>query len=198
MGKKQPTIRKRDPIDNVNANEKTFCLAIVANGGNQREAAKIAYSCRSNDIADRVGNKIMRRPRVITYLNKIRESMGLDINGLSEQAKKVLDELALLSFSDPANYVDALQLPADVCEAIKAMGPERRAISEIEITKRSFGSEENPVFQIDTKFKFHSKTQALTLLGKHHKLYVDIMQHRSGPNCPGVYELPDNGMKEKA
>lgn len=196
--RKKTAPHKRDPIDNINACEKTFCLALVANGGNQREAAKIAYSCSTDDIADRVGNKVMRRPRVITYLDKIRESMGLDINGLSEQAKKVLDELALLSFSDPANYVDALQLPADVCEAIKAMGPERRAISEIEITKRSFGSEDNPVFQVDTKFKFHSKTQALTLLGKHHKLYVDIMQHRNGPTCPGVYELPDNGMKDKA
>jgi hydrogenase maturation factor HypE len=198
MGKKQPTIRKRDPIDNVNANEKAFCLAYLANGGKQRDAAKVAYTCKNDVCADEIGNRTMARPRVVAFLNKMRESMGLDINGLSEQARKVIDELSLLSFSDPANYVDALQLPKEVCESIKDMGPERRAISEIEITTRRMGSEESPIIQQETKFKFHSKVTALTLLGKHHKLYVELIKHQVEKNCPDVYELPDNGMKEKA
>lgn len=189
---------KRDPIDDVNPNEKAFCLAFLANGGRQRDAAKVAYVCKNDILADDIGNRTMKRPRVLVYLNKMREAMGLDINGLSEQAKKVIDELALLSFSDPANYVDALQLPSEVCTAIKEMGPERRAISEIEITTRRMGSEESPIIQQESKFKFHSKVTALTLLGKHHKLYVDLMQHKLDPTSPGIYELPDNGMRDKA
>jgi hypothetical protein len=199
MAKKKAAKKlKRDPIDDVNPNEKAFCLAYLANGGNQRDASKISYSCKSDKIADRVGNQVMKRPRVLIFLNKMRESMGLDIDGLSKQAKQVVDELALLSFSDPANYVDALKLPSEVCTSIKEMGPERRAISEIRITTRKMGSEDSPIFQQECEFKFHSKVTALTLLGKHHKLYVDLMQHKLDPTSPGIYELPDNGMRDKA
>lgn len=189
MGKEKP--RKKDPVDGITQAERIFCYNFLITGS-QRESARVAWGCKTDTLADLFGHRAMKKHRVIEYLAGLRESSQGSPQEVCQQAKDTIKELALICFSDPKNYVDALGLPDQIKEKIKAMGPESRAISEIEVEET--GTE---VKTTKVKFKFHSKMAALNLLGKHHKLYTDLLEHTGNIVAPVIYQLPDNGMGPK-
>jgi hypothetical protein len=187
---------KRDPADGLTVSERNFCYAYLLSG-DQRKSAKLSFKCKTNKYADQKGWEILKRPQVTQFIAKCRQEMMGGTAAVNEQGRKIIAELALLCFSDPRNYVDALDLPDETKKAIKKLGPEAKAISEIEVEERTVGEGKEVQKVRKVRFRFHSKVTALQLLGKHHRLYSEDAAKLVNPVGPGVYELPDNGMGPK-
>jgi hypothetical protein len=187
---------KRDPADGLTTSERNFCYAYLLSG-DQRKSAKLSFKCKTNTYADQRGWQVLRRPQVTQFIAKCRAEMMGGTAAVNEQGRKIIAELAILCFSDPRNYVDALDLPDETKKAIKKLGPEAKAISEIEVEERTVGEGKEAQKVRKVRFRFHSKVTALQLLGKHHKLYSEQNIPSDNHVSPGVYQLPDNGMGPK-
>ena len=89
-------------------------------------------------------------------------------------------------------------LPAKLTESIRGMGAASKAISEIEYEEVKIPDTE--AIKVWGKIKFHNKTQALRMLGEHHKLYTQLVDHTGEIKSPvdQGYKLPDNGMSNEA
>lgn len=183
---------KRDPTDGLNHNERIFCYQFLLTG-KQGEAAKVAWSCKRKKDADLKGWAVMKRPRVINFIAQLRkESLG-SRESVLEESKKVIAENKILAYSDPKDYVDVLNFPADVQEKIKNMGPASRAMSKIKLRI----TENEGIKTTDVEVEFHSKPAALNALAKCYQLYEDMSHHGEDIIAPIIYQLPDNGMGAK-
>lgn len=153
--------------------------------GKSRLTKNSAYTCAS---------KIIKKPAVKAYLKKLMKQTHGSDQRICTQAKRVIEELDILSFSDPNDYWEEVKGDDGNIELkmkpLGKMGKAARAIESIKITSDKIGK---MVIKTKTEVKFHSKIEALKKLGEHHKLYTQMVQH-SGVvgHGPQIY-LPDNG-----
>lgn len=165
--------------------------------GDKRGSAKQAWKCANDKIADNKAATTLNKPRVKRYLAKLAEDSQGSVATVAEQAKRVIDELAEISFFDIGKNVDALCLPDSLKVSIKNMGGASRAISKIEYEATQIP--ETEIKFIKAKIEFHNKLPALRMLGEHHQLYTQLVKHSGEITSPvdQGYKLPDNGMSRE-
>jgi hypothetical protein len=165
--------------------ETTAWQNALKTSGRPKLPIKSAYSCAA---------RASQKPAVKAYLKKLLDAKHGSAEKVCAQAKMVIDELDMICQVDPRDYFEEVQKENDVTvlrmKSLMKIGKPARAIEAIEITDKKIGE---MILETNTKIKFHSKLKALELLGKHHKLYTDLVQHSGNVGQgPQIY-LPDNG-----
>lgn len=121
--------------------------------------------------ATQAAHRVLKRGDVQAYLQeRIKQASDKRV----AKAERVLEELTRLGIQDPAAAFDPttgeLLNPKDMPEDI------RRAISgfEVIVTRDNESGETTTRYKV----KFWPKDRGLELLGKHHKLFTDVVEHK--------------------
>jgi phage terminase small subunit len=144
---------------------------------NATRAAKSAgYSEKGADVT---GSKLLVNPKVAEAIEK---KQGKRLEKLEITAEKVLQELALLGFSNMQDYVNCGDgaIRIDLSKLTREQFAAVQEVTVEEFTERTGESEDGkPLFENvkRTKFKLTDKRGALVDLGRHLKLFTDKVEH---------------------
>lgn len=142
----------------LNQNELAFCYEYIANSFNGTKAAIAAgYSEKG---ANARASELLARRKV---QDKIKELTEKYLKKIEFNGQKVLNEIALLSFSDMRKHMNADWS----MKTFDEMGEATRAIQSVEIIPQGEGKEDR------VKFKLYDKKGSLELLGKNLKLFQE-------------------------
>jgi phage terminase small subunit len=130
---------------------------------------RVKPTCRSDKTAATEGYKLLRRPEVMTELQRLREAQiaRADIN-----ATRVLEELRRIGLVDPIGFFHA----DGSMRALAEMTPEvRTAIASIEHAAVNLDPTDGKT-TYGRKLKMWDKLKALELLARHLGILKDIVQ----------------------
>ncbi|MFA5166808.1 MAG: terminase small subunit [Candidatus Paceibacterota bacterium] len=146
-----------------------FCHRYVLHS-NKTKAAEEAYKTLKGKSAEVKAARLLEKPEVLRYIL----SLQTEINGSKEEAidmaKKVLEELDIIGFSDIKDYYEP---ESNEGKYLSKIGKNTRAIESLEVTEDLLGG----VLQRKTmKIKLHSKIKGLEWRGKNLKLFTEMIQ----------------------
>lgn len=152
--------------------QKLFVAEYLANGLNATKAAISAGY--SEQTAYSIGQENLNKPEVMEALKK---KQAPRLAKLEITAERVLNELALLGFSNMQDYM-AFDGDGRLCEFdYSTMSREQTAaIQEITIDTNGGAGDGERKQVLRTKFKLAPKREALELLGKHLKLFTEKLE----------------------
>jgi phage terminase small subunit len=135
----------------LTAKQEAFKNAVLA-GKSGYEAVCIAgYSHKTRATADVIASRLCRHPEVAAAIEKGRQAAA---EAAKVKAQDVIDELECIAFSDILDLVDVCKGRQMTVKSLAKLPKNiRRTISEIIPTKDGL------------RIKFHSKLQALEMLG---------------------------------
>ncbi len=126
-----------------------------------QSAIRAGYSTRN---ADKIGSELLGKTRVAVAIQKALEAQS---KRTQITADRILKELALAAFLDPAGLFDAdgnllniHDMPEDIRRVIAGMDINQKTIDNVNICTTS-------------KIKISDKLKALELLGRHFKMWTD-------------------------
>lgn len=145
---------------------------------NGRQAYQKAYGKKAKpESADTAAWNLLSRPHVQEY---IRQKQEKKLQKIEIKAETVLGELLKIATSDIGqayNEDGSLKHVKDMPEEI------RKSVSGVESLEVYEGSGQDRVYIGDTKkLKLWDKTKALEMLGRHLKLYTDVVEHKGTIN----------------
>lgn len=144
--------------------QELFCKEYLIDLNATQAAIRAGYSVNT---AEKIGSENLRKPEVA---KKIQEAMNQRSQETEITAKRVLQEIAKMAFLDIGEAYDdkgKLLSPKDMPENI------RRAVAGIEVNEISVG---DVVIGETKKVKFHDKSKGLEMLGRHLKLFTDVLE----------------------
>ncbi len=155
----------------LSARQERFCREYIVDFNGSQAATRAGYSADPSTARSTAS-------RLLTYHNiqarlatlKAEQNKRLDFS-----ADRVLLELARIAFADQSqcfdeegNLLKFKQMPEDI----------RRALAGMEVFEEFEGAGRERVHVGNTKkVKSWDKVKALELLGKHHKLFTDKVEH---------------------
>lgn len=179
--------------------EKALAIYVANNCDKIEEAMKaVGYA---GAYARKVGYKLLKTKRAKEYLaNKIDTALQV----YNKKADDVLQEIALIAFSDPADMFVRSGPDGIAMKNILDMGPERRAIKKIKHTQRIVdiggtpdeNGEKPKLIENIYEYETWSKPDALKVLAQHHKIISDE-QNNNTVVLPLLY-LPNNKRDDEA
>lgn len=147
--------------------QELFCLEYLKDLNATAAYKRAGYTCKSDNVASVEAHKLLSNPNIA---EKIQTAMEKRSNKLEITAERVLTEIARLAFVDISQAYDEHggllplhEMPEDV----------RRAIAGIEVAEERVDGE--VVGQI-RKVKFWDKKGSLDQLGRHLKLFTDVLE----------------------
>ena len=149
----------------------------------------------STDSAYSEGARAANKIQCKRFMKRLLELKHGKPEEVAAQARMVVEELDLVCQIDPRDYFeetldDKGKVKSLKLNSLASVGKKSRAIQSVKITERKLFDD---VVDVTTEIRFHDKMKALELLGKHHKLYSDMVIH-GGAVATGVQiVLPDNG-----
>lgn len=147
---------------------------------NGRRAA-IAAGYKENSATVQASQLLTR----LNIKNRVAELKQEQFEALDISAKRVLSEIAKLSFSNMDDYV-VTEGDKKVLNMAGLTRDQMAAVCEItEDTTGGTGDGERKVV-VRTKFKLYDKTKNLELLGRHLKLFTDVIKHEGLESLAGV------------
>ena len=145
-----------------------------------------AYSC---------GARAANKQQCKRFTKRLLELKHGKPDEVAAQARMVIEELDMICQIDPRDFFDETLDDGGKIKSLKlnslaSIEKKSRAIQSVKITERKLLDD---VVDVTTEIRFHDKMKALDLLGKHHKLYSDMVIH-GGAVAAGIQiYLPDNG-----
>lgn len=190
------SIEKDDPESEVaTEREQRFCELLVLHGNRARAAYESGYgSCtRTSRYAAR---DLLKRPRVMAYLQLVRDEWKEEIGVTTE---RVLKELAAIGLADIRKLYKedgSLKLPNEWPDDIAA------AVSSIEIDEIFTRGRDRELIGYTKSVKLWNKIDALTAKAKHLNLFTEKPEDtgKGTPAETGVsvtLNIPDNGRSAK-
>jgi phage terminase small subunit len=160
----------------LNEKQKRFVKEYVIDLNGTQAAIRAGYSPRT---ANEQACALLAKPSVAEAVAKAQEKVS---NKLEITAERVLAELAKIGFVNSEDYLDQNKN----LDLKKATRDQMACISEIteDTTGGSGDGERRAVLR--TKVKFWDKTRGLEMLGRHLKLYTDIVRHEGLESLVGV------------
>lgn len=158
----------------LNPKQERFCLEYIVDLNATQAAIRSGYSVKS---AKAIGSEHLTKPDIQA---RIEELKGAREKRTEITADTVLQELLLLAkvdlsraYGDDGKLLPIKQIPEDV----------RRAIAGIEVFEEYEGHGKDKEYVGDTvKVKFWDKTRSLEMLGRHLKLFTDVIKHEGLEN----------------
>ncbi len=158
-----------------NDQHEQFCQGYIINL-NITKAAE--YAKYSEKTAAQQGSRLFKDVKIQARIAELQEKRAKRTEITQD---RVLKELAMIGFSDLANYININgdtgaiaaktfdEMPEGESRVIKAI-KENRAIKE------SADGEQTTVYD-KIEFVLHDKMRALELIGRHLKMFVDKLEH---------------------
>lgn len=148
-----------------------FVAEYLANGLNAKQAAISAgYSERSAEVE---GCRLLGNAKVAAELKR---KQGPRLKKLEITAERVLQELALMGFSNMLDYMAVNPEGGADIDLSKLTREQAAAIQEITVDMTGGSGDGERKLVPRMKFKLANKKDSLELLGKHLKLFVDRME----------------------
>ena len=141
--------------------QKLFVKGYLANGGNATKAAHEAGYALSH--AHNQGSLFLKKPEVRAA---IAEKLGKTFDRLDISVERTLLELARVAYGNAADLASFNDL-GDWTINLAELGDDQRALLK-SIKKTDHGQ---------TEVTTHDKMQAIQLLGKYLKMFVDVTEH---------------------
>lgn len=149
------------PAGGITAKERLFVEEFLVDLDATKAARRARYSARS---AYQLGHALKNKPAVAAAI----------VAGMAEQsartgntADRVIAELMRSAYADPADLLDAKgaylplhKMPIDI----------RRAVASIDVEHKSRSTR-------IVKIRLTDKTRSLELLGRHLKMFTDVVRH---------------------
>uniref|UniRef100_A0A6M3XBC9 Putative terminase n=2 Tax=viral metagenome TaxID=1070528 RepID=A0A6M3XBC9_9ZZZZ len=157
--------------DKLTPKQEMFCKEYLVDLNATQAAIRAGYSEKT---AASVGCENLIKPYIQECIQSLMKSR-VDRTEITQN--KVLMELAILAFSDLADYLDIIEDTGAIrAKSFKEMeGNKSRAIESIKedrAIKENANGDSVTVYD-KVSFKLHSKIRALELLGKHLGMFVD-------------------------
>jgi phage terminase small subunit len=156
--------------------EQAFVRAYSRHGNASRAVREAGYNVGSPNVARSIGHELVRKPHIKQHLEEQRE-LALQQSDISPG--RILREVALIAFANPANILCIEEQWNDPKDREKGGAPDRVVVSldislATEADLRAIGAikETDQGLQVT----FHSKLSALEMLGKYHKLWIDRVE----------------------
>ncbi len=147
--------------------QELFCLEYLKDLNATAAYKRAGYKCKSDKVANVEACRLLVNPSIA---EKIQLSMNKRSDKLEITAERVLQEIARLAYVDISRAYDVNggllplhDMPEDV----------RRAIASVEVTEERVDGE---VVGEIRKVKFWDKKGSLDLLGRHLKLFTDVLE----------------------
>ena len=137
-------------------------------------AYRSVYRKCSQRAAETGFTRLMKNPE---FASRVAELKGVAAEGAVLRAREVLEALSTLACSNMKDYVgeDDLVLPIPSLSRQQAA-----AVLECTVEYYTEGRGEDARQVKRVRFKLCDKLRALELLGKHHKLFTDKVEHEAG------------------
>ena len=160
--------------------QKMFCKEYLVDLNASQAALRAGYSKRNHD---KIGHQLIEKTRIKA---KIQEEMNKRGRRIEITADKVLQEIARLALSNMQDYVivdekgfayvDLSKLTREQAAAIQEIHTDEVLEDDYEHLDAKGKPTKRTVRKI--KFKLSDKSKNLELLGKHLKLFTDVIEHQ--------------------
>jgi len=154
----------------LNYQHRIFAAAWVKNGCQNAKGAymEAGYIGKGNS-AEVAANTLLKKPDVKAEIERL---LRPKMKRYNITTNKILQELYKIAFFDPQMLVNEDGSLKPLPEMNKAVAA---AISSVQV--KTLRDETGKVIGTDTKVKYWSKVEALTLLGRYKALFVDKITH---------------------
>jgi phage terminase small subunit len=167
-------------------------MTVLANA--KHEAVALAYIADPERIGWRAWHKVYpkssqgaaevafsRLLRNAKFSARVAELAEAAAQGAVMAAREVLEELTKIARANMADFVRAFFGCGDPAAAVDQLTPaQTAALAEVTVEQFMDGRGDDARQVRRVRFKLASKIDALELLGKHHKLYTDRVEHEYG------------------
>jgi phage terminase small subunit len=157
--------------------ELEFCQGVLRHG-NATRAWREAFLPSTDNPRERVqahqnAHRLLHRPHIEGYLAFVRGEM---VNAMAMGKDEVLLELAHLARANMADYTRVQPDGTTIVDLSGLTREQYAAIQEIKVEtyQEGYGDAAIPVKQVTLKLA--PKLQALEALGKHHKLFTEVIE----------------------
>lgn len=121
-------------------------------------------------------DKLLAKPWMGAYIEECRQALR---QRMAITKENVLEEIAKMAFANLADFT-TIEDGATFTDLSGVTREQLAAISELTIETYAMGSGENKDREVkQVKIKLAPKLVALELLGKHHKLFTDVVENGS-------------------
>jgi len=158
-----------DPLDaalGLTLKQKLFAEAYVTNGGNGVRAAQAAgYNSTSYNVLAQIAHENLRKPEIRAYVDQLTRDLSMG-------ASEVLYRLTEIAHGDMRDFIGKSY------RELKAHNQGhliKKIETRIEVEKGESDEDAPRLIEV-TKIELYSKADALQMLGKFHKLFVDRVQ----------------------
>src|SRR5260370_32043021 len=165
----------------VLANGKHEAVAVAYIADPERigwRAWKKVYPKSARDTAENCFSRLMKKDEFSARIAELAEAAA---QGAVMAAREVLEELTKIARANMADFVRAFFGCGDPVAAVDQLTPaQTAALAEVTVEQFMDGRGEDAREVRRIRFKLVNKIDALELLGKHHKLYIDRVEHEYG------------------
>lgn len=171
-------------MPNLNRRQQRFVEEYLKDLNATQAASRAGYSKKT---AQQQGSRLLLNVVVQEALTK---AIGQRSQRTEITADNVLQELAVLAFTDMGTYLTLGEDGKSHLDWSKLPDGATKAISEIQQeTTTTIGKEEDDEIVTKTKFKLYDKRAALVDLGRHLKLFSDKVELEAGDALSEVLRL---------
>lgn len=147
--------------------QRRFADEYVVDLNATQAAIRAGYSART---AAQQGHELLRKPEIAALIS---EHAGRALGKAEVTVARVLEELALVGFSDIGGVLDFTGIEPQLRAASDITPQARRTISSVKVRRYVEGSGEDAKTVEVTEFKLWPKDAALEKLGRYLKMFVD-------------------------
>ena len=153
----------------INPQQELFCQEYIKDRNGTQAAIRAKYSAKS---AKQQASELLTKLNIAGRVNQLIQEQ---FEGLKIEAKTILKSIQRIAESDPADAYHAdgtLKNMSDIPEAL------RKSIASVEKEELYKGTgKERKWIGYTTKIRFWNKNEALRDLGRHKKLFIDVVDN---------------------
>lgn len=160
------------PDGSLTDREQFFVAEYLIDFNGTKAAIRAGYSPNSAAVT---ASKLLAKPNIKAEMER---QYAKIYDSLSVRARRVIEELVRISFSDVRELFDSNGQLRPIADLPDSIAP---AISSVEVVKRYSDKETS---EYVTKIRLWDKTRALQMLGKHLGILRDIVEHTGKDGGP--------------
>jgi len=180
------------PARELNARQKLFCIEYLKDLNASQAAIRAGYSKKNADVD---GPRLLVNAGIAA---EIQAAMNKRAKRVEIEADKVLQEIALLAFSNMGDYIQIQKDGSFFIDFSTLTREQKASIQECTVEEYTdgHGKDARPVRR--TKFKLADKGINLERLGKHLKLFTEVHEHKNAERERSLDQLSADELQQFA